>query len=197
LKTLPFIEIDEFKKITKNDTSFLMLDDRTVQISLDFVNGLAVNNLKDCPNAMIADDIRIPIVNDLTLLLKANELNIEPHLSGTCAIDLNIKGVTKGLPLKRFIHLGEKFNIELPEKIIITNSNEVEVWGDSFSYSHNGSDQYMSTALPMDVRSISFRDVDKNDLRKEYNIISWNGRHRYHLGLLEYLKSRKELGGTI
>ncbi|MCX8132095.1 MAG: hypothetical protein N3I35_18600 [Clostridia bacterium] len=195
IKPLPFMDIDEFKRKTGGDPRFVMYDDRKVQISIDFVNGLS---LKDFPTGSDIyalneniDDIRIPIIRKAKLLFQKECLQIEPHSSGAFAIDFNIKGVTKGLLLSRIFAGDEQYRKKVLKEVIVSNHNEIEVWGDSFSVSSDGSDQYMSTALPKESRSISFRKISPEDLLKDYNIVVWNGVHSCHEGLLEYLKTRK------
>ena len=43
---------------------------------------------------------------------------------------------------------------------------------------------------PWRIRAISFRDEYPAEFPQGYNIQLWNGEHRLHDGLLEYLKSR-------
>jgi hypothetical protein len=40
------------------------------------------------------------------------------------------------------------------------------------------------------VRALSFRNEDPAEFPKGYNIQLWDGAHRLHMGLLEYLESR-------
>jgi hydroxymethylpyrimidine pyrophosphatase-like HAD family hydrolase len=182
LKAFPVMDIDRFKVLTKNDRHCIMLDDRNVQISIDFINGLEMNNF--------SADIRIPIIKRAGELFGCADLSVEPHLAGMCAIDFSIKGVTKGLPLTRLISSGEKYQIELPERIIFSDHREIEIWGDNFSVSKDGADCYMSLALPKESRSISFRNLSPDDMPENYNLMVWDGEYRLHEGLLEYLQRR-------
>ena len=186
---LSFMDIKEFRSITKNNPHYIMLDDRKVQISLDFVNGLASGK----PESIEAADIRLPISRKAKELFNIEGLPIEPHLSGTFALDFNIRGVDKSLPIKLAIKSGKQYQIQLPNEMFLSQYNEIEVWGDSFSKSKGGSDCNMSLALPKETRSISFREVDTDDTIEGYNIVIWNGKYRCHEGLLEYLKSRKDI----
>ena len=65
----------------------------------------------------------------------------------------------------------------------------MEVWGDRFSQS-SGTDWLMCKPIDRSIRAISFRDEDPAEFPDGYNIQLWNGQHRLHDGLLEYLKSR-------
>jgi hypothetical protein len=184
LKAFPVMEIDLFKTLTKNDCHCIMLDDRNMQISMDFINGLEMDNF--------GDDIRIPIIKRAEDLFKCADLPLEPHLAGTCAIDFSIEGVTKGLPITKLICSGETYQVELPERIIFSNHREIEIWGDNFSVSGDGADCYMSLALPKETRSISFRNLSPDDMLENYNIVVWDGKYRLHEGLLEYLQHRNK-----
>lgn len=195
LIAFPFMDINEFKNVTNNNPHCIMLDDRMVQISLDFVNSLNIKDFRFKANINVEsveiDDIRVLICRKTKELFQIENIPIEPHLSGKFALDFNIKGVNKGLPIKHIFEVGKQYQIQLPQKILLSKYSEVEVWGDSFSISDGGSDHNMSLALPKETRSISFRDMDLGDTIMGYNIVTWNGKYRCHDGLLEYLKSRK------
>jgi hypothetical protein len=68
-------------------------------------------------------------------------------------------------------------------------AGEIEVWGDRFSQT-SCTDWLMCKPIDRSIRTISFRDEDLAEFPQGYNIQLWNGEHRLHDGLLEYLKSR-------
>lgn len=181
LEAIPYMDVNEFKLRTKGSPNFLMIDDRKVQIALDFVNGLTVDNI------IYKQDIRIPIIKAVQEQFDKENIHIEANMAGTFAIDFNIRGVCKGLPIKNMINIGQAFNTMTPNKITVSNYEEIEIWGDSFSLSNGGSDYKMSKAFDNKVRAISFRDCDNSE---ENNVYNWNGKYRCNEGLLEYLKTR-------
>jgi hypothetical protein len=67
---------------------------------------------------------------------------------------------------------------------------QIEIWGDKFSSVCGGTDRHMSEAVDPRVRSIDFRDEDPSEFLPGYNTVLWQGKHRLHHGLLEYLQSR-------
>jgi hypothetical protein len=68
-------------------------------------------------------------------------------------------------------------------------AGEIEVWGDRFSQ-FSGTDWLMCKPIDRGVRAISFRNENPAEFPKGYNIQLWDGAHRLHVGLLEYLESR-------
>ena len=68
-------------------------------------------------------------------------------------------------------------------------AEEMEVWGDRFSQ-FSGTDWLMCKPIDRRVRALSFRDEDPAEFPEDYNIRLWDGEHRLHAGLLEYLESR-------
>ena len=71
----------------------------------------------------------------------------------------------------------------------IPRPNEIEIWGDRFS-SRAGTDWLMCKPVDGSVRAISFRDEDPKEFPEGYNIQLWDGAHRLHEGLLEFLEGR-------
>lgn len=172
--------IDEFKRIAGNSKMFVMVDDRNVQISIDFINGI---NKDDS----LESDIRIDIIQYAKELFEIHNLVIEPKLGGMYAIDFNIKGVDKGLAVRRLFTVSDDTKERLEKQIILNSSQEVEVWGDSFSSANGNSDFPMCSSLPNDVRTICFRWC--LDYHENYNIQQWNGSMELSEGLYEYLDS--------
>ena len=64
---------------------------------------------------------------------------------------------------------------------------EIEVWGDRFSQP-SGTDWLMCKPIDRQVRALSFRDEDPAEFPDGYNIHLWDGEHRLHEGLLEFLE---------
>lgn len=170
----------DFKRIAGDSKMFVMIEDRNVQISMDFINGIYYDNAFE-------SDIRVEIVQYANELLDQHKLLIEPKLGGTCAIDFNIKGVDKGLAVRRLFSVSNEKNESLQKQILLNNSQEVEIWGDSFSKLNGASDFAMCSSLPNDVRTICFRRC--NDYHSEYNIQLWDGSMELSDGLYEYLNS--------
>jgi hydroxymethylpyrimidine pyrophosphatase-like HAD family hydrolase len=190
----PVMDIDVFKKITNSDPLNIMMENRKLQFTFDFINGINFSNYSlpaNCPDCLAdALDIRIPIINRAKQLLNLNGLDVEPYLAGTFAIDFNIKGVNKSLPIENLISPGKSFAIYKSGKIIYSDPNEIEIWGDSFSIIKNGSDVFMSKAAPPECRTISFRYIESDELPGNFNIVVWDGIHQLYDGLLEYLNTR-------
>lgn len=188
----PVMKINQFKQITKNDPFSILYENRRLQISLDFINNRdPIHWVQKGLNNLIFqqdNDIRISIQRRARELLTKENLPIEPHLAGTFAIDFNIQGVNKALPLKKLINFRPQFELTLPNNIVITNYDEVEIWGDNFT--NGNADFYMSSALPGATRSITFRNENSNKFPTGYNIVQWNGKYQLNEGLLEYLQNK-------
>lgn len=194
IETIEVMNLDEYKLATKGNPRAVMIDDRRLQISFDFINGCRINDFlsnKEINYEMSGvNDIRLLILEKAKSLFKEANIPITAKLGGTFAIDFCVEGVTKGLPISKLVVLGKKFEARLPNKIIYSNHNQIQIWGDNFSLLNSGADLDMSLALPKEVRSISFRDIDNSEIIKDYNIVVWDGKERLHNGLLEYLLSR-------
>jgi hydroxymethylpyrimidine pyrophosphatase-like HAD family hydrolase len=193
LEKFPVMDIETFKQLTAGNVYCVMVDDRGIQISFDFINGLRMfdyYNIADYLAGNQIDDIRIPIIKRAKELFYQAKLPMEPILAGLFAIDFTVAGVTKGLPIKNLITYGQKFQVNLPENIILTSYEDIEVWGDNFYVTKDGADLNISKALPPETRSISFRPIGEDEIPLNYNIVSWDGKYQLQEGLLEYLKSR-------
>ncbi|WP_455717495.1 hypothetical protein, partial [Anaerosporobacter sp.] len=116
-----------------------------------------------------------------------HKIDVEPKLGGMCAIDFNIKGVDKGLAVRRLFSASNTKNEKLEKQIFLNSSQEVEIWGDSFSKLNGDSDFSMCSSLPNDVRTICFRRCQ--DYNSKYNIQLWDGSMELSDGLYEYLNS--------
>ncbi len=183
---LPPMPLEEFKLRSENKPNYIMLDNRNVQISIDFVNTIDSCKFKniDIENNE-SRDIRQIVAKEAEKIIAKYDIPIESCIAGTCAIDFIYKGVEKGLPIRHLIKFGKEFKNDLPNQISIGSENEIEVWGDSFS-GKNASDRKMSYALPKEIRSISFREINEK-IKDGYNVVEWNGEKRLNEGLLEFL----------
>ncbi len=158
-----------------NTLFYAVIENRKVQISIDFFN--------------IPSDFckwKEEFVNNLKVKLEYENIDVDVKSGGVSAIDIVLPGINKGkiiekiLERKQFIH-------DLPEAY-----DEVEVWGDSFL---DGSDFDMCKALPLDIKKISFRKVQKSDILSRNNIDIWDGEEELNAGLEEYLV--KSLGEKV
>jgi len=190
----PVMEIEKFKEITNSNPLYIMMENRRLQITFDFINGLNFCDYDlpvNIPGILKnVQDIRVPVIKRAKQLLEQEGLDVEPYMAGTFAIDFNIKGVNKSLPIENLISSGKAFCLDSCSKITFSDPDEIEIWGDSFSTLKNGADVFMSNAVPMECRTISFRDFAHDEIPGNCNIVIWNGNYRLYDGLLEYLNSR-------
>ena len=103
------------------------------------------------------------------------------------ALDLAIAGIDKARAVEEALTPSVLRNLGLGP--VPPRAEEIEVWGDRFSES-SGTDWLMCKPIDRSIRAISFRDEDPAEFPDGYSIQLWNGQHRLHDGLLEYLKSR-------
>ncbi|OPZ86075.1 MAG: hypothetical protein BWY74_03743 [Firmicutes bacterium ADurb.Bin419] len=189
------MDIEAFKLTTKGMPKCIMVDDRKLQISFDFINGCKLCDFLysgELSNKELeANDIRYLIMKRSKELFKEANIPIEAKLGGTIAIDFCFSGVTKGLAIRKLISINkDKASICLPWITLSFALEDIEVWGDNFSLPNRGADLYMSLVLPKTTRSISFRDIEQREIIRNFNIVAWDGKERLNKGLLEYLKSR-------
>lgn len=173
--------LQSFLEQSDGNVSNVMLDDRKLQIAMDFVYSEKVEDF-DLPKGhkgVETGDIRELIVACANQYIEERNYHIKAVIAGTCAIDFVIQGVNKGLPVRKMLEC------QWLDKISEINPSQIEVWGDSFE--QNGSDLQMSLALPADVLSISFRKMKNDIIDKNCTVISWNGERECSEGLLEYL----------
>jgi hypothetical protein len=126
----------------------------------------------------------------ITEILADKSVPVTPRLGGMYALDLAIENSSKKTSIRRVFddpNVLASLNMTQSD---LQNPAYLEVWGDKFSIPQGGTDRHMSEALPKDVRSIDFREEDKDELPDGYNIVLWNGKKHLHNGLLEYLQSR-------
>jgi hypothetical protein len=109
-------------------------------------------------------------------------------MAGMFALDLAITEIDKARAAK------EAFSSSVLESLGLRGGipafDEIEIWGDRFSQ-HAGTDWLMCKPIDRRVRAISFRDEDPREFPEGYNIQLWDGAHRLHAGLLEFLENRQ------
>jgi len=186
----------DFWATVGRDPLDIMLDDRGPQITLEVVNGidLTAEQLKTLPYPVPLThgkhDLRVAIMDRANELFSANNIPVTPRLGGVFALDLAIQGVSKTTSIKRVLADNQVLATIGLAQGDIKNPQELEVWGDKFSIIHGGTDRHISEAVSPKVRSIDFREENPSEFPKGFNIVIWDGRHRLHHGLLEYLQSR-------
>lgn len=159
---------DEFKKISKGNSTSIMLDDRTSQITFEVINDL---------------QLRERIIKRGKELMEKYSLPIQVVKAGTFAIDFSVQGVSKTYAVKYIMNnLLKEFGLEN------VRNDEIQVWGDKYSLVNGGTDMNMLYGLNKEVLAIDFRDEPEDELDLSYNIEKWNGKKRLHEGLEEYLK---------
>jgi hypothetical protein len=178
LTALPPMGIDAFMVASGGNPRAVMLDDRNVQISLDFVNWIF---------SPPPEDIRPFLIEEANRAFRQAGLDVAGKTAGDIAIDFSLLGVDKGLPLRGFIAWGPEFRNELPHRIVLERPSDVEVWGDRFSALQGGADLAMASALPPGSRKISFRDLPLEEASSCAGLCVWRGKHSLQAGLLEYL----------
>lgn len=179
-----------------HDPLDMMLDDRGPQITFEIVNGIDLNGDQldklgcTVPLTRGKYDLRIAIMERAIELFAASQIPVSPRLGGVFAIDFALKGVSKTTSIQKVLYDAEVLATIGLGKDVLDNPNEIEVWGDKFSFVNGGTDRFMSEAVDPHVRSIDFRNEDPNEFPKGGNIVLWNGKYHLHHGLLEYLQSR-------
>jgi hydroxymethylpyrimidine pyrophosphatase-like HAD family hydrolase len=171
-------DVGLFRLMSGNDPMAVMVDVRNVQISLDFVNWMF-----EPPRA----DIRSALIRRLNQEFIRNRSAFRARSVGAAAIDILPMGVSKGLPIRRLISWGESFRNDLPRRLVVQLPEEIEVWGDQFSETHNGPDLAMSRALPRETRTISFREIPGRHLPMDRDVTVWPGDSTLDAGVLEYI----------
>lgn len=196
LKVLQTMPVKEFLTKAGNDPLSIMLEDRGPQITFEMVNGYDLSPDQralieiNIPETHGTYDLRIPVLERADELFAANNIPITSRLGGTFAIDFAVKNVSKTTAVKHVLQSESVLNSLDLELDIINHPEHMEIWGDKFSVIRGGTDRHMSEALPKEVRSIDFREEDKNEFLPGYNIVLWDGEKHLHHGLLEYILSR-------
>jgi hypothetical protein len=170
-----------------------MLEDRGPQITLEFPNAYdlsAAAHEQVCrrlDSSFAGKDLRVPVSQRARELLEANSIPVTARLAGMFALDLAIAGIDKARAVE------EAFTSAVLDRLGLARAapapDEIEVWGDRFSEA-TGTDWLMCKPIDRGVRAIAFRDEDPQDFPKGYNIQIWDGAHRLHAGLLEFLEGQ-------
>jgi|GEM_PF-6458066 len=157
---------------------YAVLENSGVQLSIDFAY------TGDNPDFDMKQ-YRDKFSEDIKKVISSAGIDCEVKRGGLNAIDFAPSGTNKGHPIKEVIMVTDNESEQLSESnILINNISEVEVWGDSFL---GGSDFDMCTALPDNVKKISFRKIPLSSELRENNVQIWDGEHELHDGVLEYL----------
>jgi hypothetical protein len=169
----------------------VMLDDRGPQITIEFPNAYALSEAayeqmqRRLGRGFDGRDLRIPVQQRAQQLLAAHAVPVTPRIAGVFALDLAIADIDKARAVEEALTPSVLRDLGLgPEP---PHAEEMEVWGDRFSQT-SGTDWQMCKPIDRRVRALSFRDEDPAEFPEGYNIQLWNGEHRLHAGLLEYLQ---------
>jgi hypothetical protein len=185
--------IAEFRRQFGDDPWRVMLDDRGPQITFEFPNAC---ELPAAVSKQISErlgipleggDLRVPVAQRARQLLEMHAIPVTARMAGMFALDFAIVGFDKSRAVKEA--LGPAVLGRLGLGTTPPCPNEIEIWGDRFSQ-HAGTDWLMCRPVDRSVRAISFRDEDLSDFPQGYNIQLWDGVHRLHDGLLEFLEGR-------
>jgi hypothetical protein len=177
LRVHPPQPVARFQAEVGLDPHDVVLDDRGIQITFEFLNERPAGTL-------------VPAVHERAeALLAADDLPVVTT-SGDFEVEMTVHGVSKATAIRDLLSRPEilanvgltKADLELPER--------VEIWGDSFNPATGGFDLAMSEALPHAVRSICFRDEEPAVLPSDRNVVLWNGERRLSDGALEYFSAR-------
>jgi hypothetical protein len=193
LKTTDAMPVAKFKEMAGGDPHMIMYDDRDVQITLEIINAYDLKEA-DARSFGISEkrdgryDLRFEIVDFANKLLIQNGLPVRAHIAGVFAVNFLLGTMTKGDSikfLKKEKGFIEKYGLTSE---IFEETNAIEIWGDKFSIKSGPNDWTMSVELNPDIRSITFRQENPEDLPKDYNVVVWDGEKHLHEGLLEFLE---------
>jgi hypothetical protein len=189
----PPLPPDEFRHRHGDEPWQVMFEDRGPQITFEFPNAYALSDVAcDAIKRRIGvgfegRDFRIPVLLRTQQLLDAHGVPVTPRLAGLFALDLAPAGVDKARAVEETLMQKTLGDLGLGPQP--PHTEEIEVWGDRFSQL-SGTDWLMCKPIDRSIRAISFRDEDPAEFPSGYNIQVWDGKHRRHHGLLEYLQSR-------
>jgi hypothetical protein len=193
LVPFPPMPISDFRRQHGEEPWHVLLDDRGPQITIEFPNAYQLSDAAcdrlHCRlgSRFEGQDLRIPVLQRAQQLLDAHAVPVTARIAGMFALDLAIAGVDKARAVQEVTtpavlrHLG--LGPTMP------NPGEIEVWGDRFSQL-SGTDWLMCRPIERGVRAVSFRNENPAEFPQGFNIRLWDGAHRLHAGLLEYLEGR-------
>ena len=190
---LPFapMPIDDFKRQHGEAPWQILLDDRGPQITFEFPNAYALSEAaceqlqRRLGSSFEGRDLRIPIQLRAQQLLEAHAIPVTARIAGMFAVDLAIAGIDKARAVAEALTPTVLERLGLGPKPPAAEA--IEVWGDRFS-EFSGTDWLMCKPIDRKVRALSFRDEDPAEFPDGYNIQLWDGKHRLHAGLLEFLE---------
>lgn len=197
LKTTPTMPVLEFEKLYEDEILTAMYEDRTSQITFEFVNAYDLTPEQaeslefDVPVTRGIYDLRMPFFKRAEELLQKEKLPVSPRLGGMFAVDFAVEGVSKTTAVRHVLSDEKVLKGIGLSSADIASPSQIEVWGDKFSVVRGGTDRHMSEAVNKQVRSIDFREEDPAEFLPGYNTVVWNGQKHLHEGTLEYLQSRK------
>jgi len=192
LTPFPPMPIADFRLQHGEEPWHVLLDDRGPQITLEFPNAYALSDAaceqmhRRLGSSFEGQDLRIPVLHRALRLLQAHAVPVTPRIAGMFALDLAIAGVDKARAVEEALTPNVLRGLGLGPDMLSTG--EIEVWGDRFS-ELSGTDWLMCKPIDRRVRAVSFRNENPAEFPKGYNIQLWDGAHRLHAGLLEYLES--------
>jgi hypothetical protein len=194
-RLIPFppMPISDFRLQHGEEPWHVLLDDRGPQITLEFPNAYELSNAaceqvhRRLGSSFEGQDLRIPILQRAQRLLEAHSVPVTPRIAGMFALDLAIAGVDKARAVEEALTPTVLRSLGLGPNML--RAGEIEVWGDRFSQ-FSGTDWLMCKPIDRRVRALSFRNENPAEFPEGYNIQLWDGAHRLHTGLLEYLESR-------
>ena len=188
----PAAPVEEFVSLHGREPWHIILEDRGPQITLEFPSAFQLTDAERAAFSHRAGvaldhaDVRLPIFARAKSLIQAARLPIVPRLAGVFALDFAIEGMSKARVVEKVLSAQVREALGLGQGPLAPE--QIEVWGDRFSETA-GTDWLMCTPLDRRVRAISFRDEEPAEFPTGYNIHLWNGAHRLHQGLLEFLAS--------
>jgi hypothetical protein len=192
LTPFPPMPIADFRRQHGEAPWHVLLDDRGPQITLEFPNAYELSEAayeqvqRRLGASFEGRDLRIPVLQRAQQLIEAHSVPVTPRIAGMFALDLAIAGIDKARAVEEALSPAVLGHLELRPNLPC--AEEIEVWGDRFSL-FSGTDWLMCKPIDRRVRAISFRDENPAEFPNGYNIQLWDGEHRLHTGLLEYLES--------
>ncbi len=185
--------IPDFRRKAGDDPLCVMLDDRGPQITFEFPNAyrLSAASRREIhlpPGVNLeGGDLRTPISSRAQQLLDACSIPVTARMAGMFALDLAITGIDESRAVTEAFTPDVLDDLGLREGV--PAFNEIEIWGDRFSQ-RAGTDWLMCKPIDRRTRAISFREEDCREFPEGYNIRLWDGAHRLHAGLLEFMEHR-------
>ena len=196
LKIYPTMPVTEFKSVSKADPLAIMYDDRGPQITFEIVNGYDLNEtqLKKIGFGVSLShgfyDMRVPIAQRADELFRESDLPITSRVEAVFAVNFATKGVSKETAIRKILENSDNLNYFDLTQQDIKNPSHLEIWGDKFSELRTKLDSLMCRSVDPKVRAVDFRQENRDEFPKGYNIVFWDGEKHLHEGLLEYLQTR-------